>query len=86
MAVGHGPAPPLTAGQCRAARKLLDWTTMRLAARANVSPATIIRLERGLGVLPATHRAVRVALEEAGLEFPEGGRPGVRLRTQGPAS
>ncbi len=53
-----------------------------LAIAADVSPDTIIRLEKGDVLRKRTLSAVRQALEAAGVEFiPEnGGGAGVRLR------
>jgi transcriptional regulator with XRE-family HTH domain len=73
----------LTAGQCRAARGLLDWNQQTLADNAGVSVVTVRQLETG-GTEPrrATLAVVRRALEAAGIEFIDenGGGTGVRLR------
>ncbi|WP_444455688.1 helix-turn-helix domain-containing protein [Rhodobacter capsulatus] len=52
-----------------------------LAKAAGVSPDTVARLERGEDLRESTVAAIRVALENAGVEFiPEnGGGVGVRL-------
>jgi transcriptional regulator with XRE-family HTH domain len=64
------------------ARAALELGVRDLAARAQVSPNTIARLERGESLYGRTLDAIRATLEEAGVEFiPEnGGGPGVRLR------
>ncbi|PPQ28719.1 helix-turn-helix domain-containing protein [Rhodopila globiformis] len=74
-----------TQGQFRAARSLLHLDQAELARRAEVSLATIRRIETPDGeprVAPATVDTVRRVLEEAGAEFiPHG----VRRRTEGSA-
>lgn len=64
------------------ARAALQIGVRELAARAEVSPTTITRLERGETLYPRTAAAIRAALESAGVEFiPEnGGGAGVRLK------
>ena len=75
----------LTAGHLRAARALLDWNSEDLSKAADVSQPTVMRLEAARGRLedagarPATIAAIRHALERAGIEFQNGGSPGVRL-------
>jgi transcriptional regulator with XRE-family HTH domain len=72
----------LTSEHLRAARALLRWEQTELAARSGVSKPTIARLEAKPGILSAhgpTIAALRAALEKAGIEFLNGGRPGVRL-------
>jgi transcriptional regulator with XRE-family HTH domain len=66
--------------QSRAARGLLDWSQAELAARSNLSESTIRDFEKGRRV-PAINNlaAIRRALELAGVEFIDGGQPGVRL-------
>jgi transcriptional regulator with XRE-family HTH domain len=75
----------MTAEQCRMARAALQLGVRELANLAEVSPATITRLERGDGLHVRTIAAVRTALERAGVELiPEnGGGVGVRLRRGG---
>ncbi len=53
-----------------------------LALVADVSPTTITRLERGESAFTNTLKAIRAALEAAGVEFiaENGGGAGVRLR------
>lgn len=69
--------------QCRAARALVDLDQNQLAASASVSRGVIIDFEKGKRT-PGTNnlKAIRQALEEAGVDFiePNGGGPGVRLR------
>ncbi|GAC1045901.1 hypothetical protein thsrh120_59060 [Rhizobium sp. No.120] len=67
--------------QCKMARVALGWGTRDLAKFARVSPDTIARLERGEQLRASTVEAIRVAFENAGIEFiPEnGGGVGVRF-------
>jgi DNA-binding XRE family transcriptional regulator len=62
-------SPKMIAAQCRAARGLLNMTVKELAARARVAPDTIVRLENGRELKPCTLKAIRKALEAAGVEF-----------------
>jgi len=71
--------------QVKAARALLSWSQKDLAEASGVSIPTIARLETAdgpLGGREETARAIRAALEAAGIEFiaENGGGPGVRLR------
>lgn len=63
------------------ARVALGWGTRELAKRAEVSPDTIARLERGERLRENTVMSIKEAFEQAGLEFiPEnGGGVGVRF-------
>ncbi|SDR49538.1 Helix-turn-helix domain-containing protein [Rhizobiales bacterium GAS113] len=69
--------------QARMARAALKMSVRDLAAAAGVSPNTITRIEAGLPSNSSTVSAVRRALEAAGVEFTNGGQPGVRLRGPG---
>ena len=69
----------------RAARALLRWTALDLAAASKVGVATIRRVEVVDGEIPVTaanEAAIRRALETAGVEFIEenGTGEGVRFR------
>lgn len=69
--------------QLRAARALLGWSQERLADASGVSIPTIKRLEPGEGLVQTrvdTLDKLRRALEAAGVEFTNGGEPGVKLR------
>jgi hypothetical protein len=71
--------------QMRAARALLRWSALDLAAASKVGVATIRRVEVVDGPIPVTdanEATLRRALEQAGIEFIDenGGGPGVRLR------
>lgn len=74
----------ITGAQIRAARALVRWSAEDLAVAASVGVATVRRAEAEDGVPPTTvanRKAIRGALETAGIEFiPENGAgPGVRL-------
>ena len=78
-------ARKITSAQMRAARAMLRWTAVELAAASKVGVATIRRVEVIEGEIPVTlanEGAIRRAFETAGVEFIEenGGGPGVRLR------
>lgn len=68
----------LSPQQCRMARAALGIGVRDLAARADVSPNTIARLERGDKLHPRTLCHVQGALEANGVEFlfPDPKRPG----------
>ncbi len=70
----------LTVEHVRAARGLLKWSQDELASRAGVTGTTINFWENER-VKPSedTKLLVRRAFEEAGIEFLNGGNPGVRL-------
>ncbi|WP_214471055.1 helix-turn-helix transcriptional regulator [Mesorhizobium sp. dw_380] len=74
----------MNAAQCKMARAAIGLGVRELATKAEVSPNTIARLERGEAMREGTVEAIRRALEAAGVEFiPEnGGGAGVRLRKQ----
>nr|WP_239621756.1 transcriptional regulator [Bradyrhizobium sp. I71] len=77
--------PPLLAAQIRAARALLRWSAEELARSSALGANTVRRAEIAEGataLTAANDRAIRKALEEAGVEFIDenGGGAGVRLR------
>ena len=78
----------ITGAQIRAARALIRWSAKDLARAAGVGVATVSRAEVEDGtptVTTANMRAMRLALETAGIEFiPENGG-GVGLRFVKPA-
>lgn len=84
VAVMTNDALPSTA-QLRAARALVGWSQAELADRAGASRRAVIMAEEGTGG-PRVCRAVRAALEAAGVEFlspgeaSASGGAGVRLR------
>jgi transcriptional regulator with XRE-family HTH domain len=74
----------ITGGQLHAARALVRWSVEDLADRSRVALATITQAEAEDGpvsVAAADARALRLALEKAGIEFiaENGGRAGVRF-------
>jgi predicted transcriptional regulator len=76
----------LSIAQIKAARALLGWSQDELAKRSGVSQPTIARLEAAggeLGGRAETGEKIRRALEKAGIEFTNGGTPGVRLKKKG---
>jgi hypothetical protein len=77
---------PLTSAQIRAARALIRWSAEDLAERSKVSLRTIRRAELSEGqtaLTEANDLAIRRALEAAGVEFTNGGQPGVRISPAG---
>jgi hypothetical protein len=69
----------------RAARAMLRWSALDLAAESKVGVATIRRVEVMDGEIPVTsanEAAIRRAFEAAGIEFIEenGAGEGVRFR------
>ena len=71
----------ITGSQVKAARRLLRWTQDQLAVEVRVSPATIGHFESGRRQPSALIVIViRRVLEAAGIEFSNGGEPGVKLR------
>jgi transcriptional regulator with XRE-family HTH domain len=77
----------LTSAQIRAARALVRWSADDLARETTLSVTTIRRAElreSETSLTSANDRAIRQALENAGVEFIDenGGGPGVRLRKQ----
>jgi transcriptional regulator with XRE-family HTH domain len=66
--------------QCRAARALLSWSQAELAQASQVATKTIADYERGNRTpYERTIADIRAALEEAGVQFTNGERPGVGL-------
>lgn len=77
--------PPLQGAQIRAARALLRWSAEELAQVSALGANTVRRAEVTEGttsLTAANDRAIRRALEDAGVEFIDenGGGAGVRLR------
>jgi hypothetical protein len=64
-----------------AAHALLDWTQTELAAASDLGLSTVVDFERERRqVSEDAVTAIRTALEKAGVEFTNGGEPGVKLR------
>ncbi len=77
----HKIPAKLTPSQIRAARMMLGWTQEELCRRACLSEPTLVQIERGMShPKAATLAAIEQALEAAGVEFTNGGEPGVKLR------
>jgi transcriptional regulator with XRE-family HTH domain len=70
----------VSSAHIRAARGLLNWTIRDLAERAGVHRNTVTRMEADKVTHGPTIAAMVRALESAGIEFLNSGRPGVRLR------
>lgn len=62
------------------ARAALGWTVQDLAEAADVGINTANRFERSQDARLSSVEKMRTALEHAGIEFTNGGQPGVRLR------
>jgi transcriptional regulator with XRE-family HTH domain len=81
----------VTPEQCKMARAALGLGVRELAEKADVSPNTITRLERGESMQRRTVDTLRTALEAAGVIFigdaeaSVSGGPGVRLSVEPPS-
>jgi ribosome-binding protein aMBF1 (putative translation factor) len=64
----------ITAAQCRASRAILGWSVKNLAAKARISPNTVVRFENEIGISNATTMTViRLAFEAEGIRFTDDG-------------
>jgi transcriptional regulator with XRE-family HTH domain len=71
----------ITGAQAKAARLLLEWDLTKLAVETRVSSKTISYFENSKKrVSAATVAEIRYVLERGGVEFTNGGEPGVKLR------
>jgi len=73
----------IAGSQLRAARALVRWSPDTLAESSRVAPATIMQAEAEDGpvsVMAADARALRLALEKAGVEFIAENSAGVGVR------
>jgi transcriptional regulator with XRE-family HTH domain len=71
----------MTSAQCRGARAMLGWSREQLAGASKVALRTIVDFEReAREARHATLAAIQRALESAGVEFTNGGQPGVRMK------
>lgn len=72
----------MNAIQCKMARVAVGLGVRELAEKAEISPNTVSRMERGEDLKQSTVDVIQKALEVAGVEFiPEnGGGVGVRLK------
>ncbi len=69
--------------QIRGARAMLDMTQAQLAKAAGLSTTGLLNIENGTSVAKeATLARILKALEDAGIDFVNHGRPGVRLRSR----
>jgi transcriptional regulator with XRE-family HTH domain len=74
----------ITPAQIRAARGLLGWSQEQLGQASGVSRQSIDNLEHErTDARPRTFDAVQAAFEKAGVEFTNGGEPGVKLKAKG---
>jgi predicted transcriptional regulator len=76
----------ITVEQIRGARAMLGITQAELAKLAGVSTTGLNNIERGdADPKASTLKAIKAALETAGVEFiaENGGGPGVRLKKRG---
>ena len=77
----EGSPRVITPAQCREARKLLGWSLDLLGPFCGSSHTTIRRFEVGIRALsPERLAAIQAAFEAAGVDFTNGGEPGVKLR------
>ncbi len=82
---------PVTPHQVKAARTLLGWNRVLLAARSETSVSSVAIFEEFGRVVTTFGRtgcgnpltAIRTALEQAGVEFTNRDTPGVKLRKPG---
>src|SRR4051794_4086761 len=77
----------ITPAQIRAARGLLSWSQEDLAEASQLSRQSIDNLEHErTEARPRTFDAIQAAFEKAGVEFTNGGEPGVKLKVAREAS
>jgi transcriptional regulator with XRE-family HTH domain len=71
----------MTPAQSRAGRALINWSQQELAVASGVSVSTIRDFETSKrSPIGNNLAAMQRALEAAGVEFTNGGEPGVKLR------
>jgi transcriptional regulator with XRE-family HTH domain len=67
--------------QIRGARAMLGLTQAEVAKRAGISTTGLNNIERGISDPKAsTLTSIQQVLEAAGVDFTNGGEPGVKLR------
>jgi transcriptional regulator with XRE-family HTH domain len=73
----------ITGEQVKAARKLLGWSQLDLALRAQIPESSLSAFEQS-GRLPAEARleAIKQTLEAAGVEFAEGAEPKLKAKAR----
>ena len=72
-----------TARQLKAARALLGWEQSHLAEASGLSIQTVKRMEGSDGIVRGNSRslvAIHSTINAAGVEFTNGGQPGVRMQ------
>jgi transcriptional regulator with XRE-family HTH domain len=72
----------MRAVQLKMARAAVGWGVRELAEKAGVTANTVTRIENGADAKQSTIDALRGALEAAGVEFTNGGQPGVRMKAR----
>jgi transcriptional regulator with XRE-family HTH domain len=73
----------ITPAECKAARKLLGWSQPKLAEMLFVAATVIGEFERRERLSPSLNfRKLRAIFEAAGVEFTNGGEPGIKLKTK----
>ena len=71
----------ITRGQLKEARALLGLSQSKLAYRSGLGETGVLEFERGVRRLSARSiSSLRAFLESAGVEFTNGGQPGVRMK------
>ena len=77
----------ITTAQCQDGRRLLRWNITQLAAASGLGMQAVVSFDTGAGQSRFTAEKLQSAFEAAGLEFfiEAGGKPEVRLRTDGDA-
>lgn len=72
----------ISSAQCRAARGLLRWTQEELARKSRVSVVTIRNFEAEKTANPqnSTLKLLEITFDQEGVEFTNGGQPGVRMK------
>jgi transcriptional regulator with XRE-family HTH domain len=70
----------MTSVQIKMARAAVGWGVRELAEKAGITANTVTRIENGSDAKQSTIKAIRRALESAGVEFTNGDAPGVKLR------
>ena len=74
----------ITGAQVKAARALLNWSRVKSASKCEMPFIRILEFETGTrNPSGALADRLRRALESAGVEFTNGGQPGVRMKAAG---
>jgi transcriptional regulator with XRE-family HTH domain len=76
----------ISPGQVNAARTLLKWSQSDLAGHIGLSAVTVGKFELGRVRPPVLNvSTIQRVFEAAGVEFTNGGQPGVRMKSARPA-